>query len=63
MKKGKPRTNPDKPQNNKVNPCPYYEEHEGFTICEGGYTNASTICKGNPHNCVKTLYHREASCR
>lgn len=43
MRKSKPRTNPDKPQNNKVNPCPYYEEHEGFTKGESLYNMWMTL--------------------
>ena len=60
MKVNKLRHNPYKPQNNRIYPCPRYEEHYGTYYCEGGYGEAS-ICKGNPHNCVKTFYHRAAS--
>lgn len=64
MAKGKPRHNPDKPQNNKPLVCPYYETYSwmpGIAYCEGGETNAAYICKGNPHNCIKTYLHRNAS--
>ena len=61
MGKEKPRLNPDKKQNNYLYPCPYFEDHNGFYVCEGGETNAAKICKGNPHNCVKTKYHKLAS--
>ena len=62
MSKGKPRWYPDKPQNNKQNPCPRYEEYSsGGCYCEGGSVGDAEICKGNPHNCMKTLYHRAAS--
>ena len=37
MGKGKPRHNPDKPQNNRVYPCPRYEEYSwGGCYCHGG---------------------------
>lgn len=52
MGKGKPRQNPDKPQNRIGGFCSYFDE------CLGVETS---ICKGNPHNCVKTKYHKMAS--
>jgi hypothetical protein len=55
MGKGKLRHNPDKPQNKKGGFCQYFEE----TGCEGGYGDTKK-CIGNPHNCVKTKYHRLA---
>ena len=62
MGKGKPRLYPDKPQNNRKIPCPRYEEYSnGSCCCEGGSVGDAEICKGNPHNCVKTTYHRAAS--
>ena len=62
MSKRKPRWYPDKPQNNMKIPCPRYEEYStGGCYCHGGDSNDAKICKGNPHNCVKTLYHRAAS--
>jgi hypothetical protein len=62
MSKNKSRWYPDKPQNNKQNPCPRYEEYStGGCYCHGGWSDDAKICKGNPHNCVKTLYHRAAS--
>lgn len=61
MSKGKPRWYPDKPQNNRPKVCPYFEDHNGLFICEGGETNAAKICKGNPHNCIKAKYHKEAT--
>lgn len=66
MSKGKPRHDPNKPQNNKPLICPYYETYSwmpGVANCEGGETNAAYICKGNPHNCIKTYLHKEASKR
>ena len=63
MSKGKPRHNPDKPQNKIGCWCAYYEEHEGingvFSCCERGWD--TTKCKGNPHNCVKVIYQTLAS--
>ena len=62
MGKNRPRRYPNKPQNNKQNPCPRYEEYSnGNCYCEGGSVSDAYICKGNPHNCVKTKYHRAAS--
>ena len=62
MGKGKPRWNPDKPQNNKSPRCPRYEEYNnGLCYCHGGHVKDAYTCKGNPHNCVKTKYHRAAS--
>ena len=61
MGKGKPRHNPDKPQNNYPTRCPYYDSCNGVVYCEGGYTGAAKVCKGNRHNCIKTKYHLVAS--
>ena len=62
MTKGKSRHNPNKPQNNKQIPCPRYEEYSnGGYYCEQGNSKDAEICKGNPHNCIKTMYHRAAS--
>ena len=61
MSKGKPRWYPEKPQNNRQIPCPRYEEHEGNCYCEQGTSADAMVCKGNPHNCVKTKYHIAAS--
>jgi hypothetical protein len=63
MSKGKPRHNPDKPQNNYGGICPYYEEYpNGSASCENSFIANVNICKGNPHNCVKIKYHKLA-CR
>jgi hypothetical protein len=63
MGKGKARCNPDKPQNKMGNFCQYYEEYEdGYTACEG-LIGSVKVCKGNPHNCVKALYHKLANCK
>lgn len=63
MGKGKPRHNPDKPQNKIGAVCPWYEEFKdssGEVIvknCEGWMsTKAAEICGGNPHNCIKVKY-------
>lgn len=62
MAKGKPRRYPDKPQNNFSIPCLRYEKYSnGLCYCEQGSSNDAKVCKGNPHNCVKTKYHRAAS--
>ena len=62
MSKGKARWYPDKPQNNRQIPCSRYEEYKsGGCYCHGGCSKDAEICKGNPHNCVKTKYHRAAS--
>lgn len=68
MGKGKPRHNPDKPQNKYGSFCPMVEEipqPDGsmYLRCEhfGGNANDIKVCKGNRHNCVKTYLHREAS--
>lgn len=62
MGKGKTRHNPDKRQNKMGGECSYYEKyHFGLPpFCAGGKSCAE-ICKGNPHNCVKTFYKRAAS--
>jgi hypothetical protein len=60
MAKGKARWFPDKPQNKMGKFCSYYEEYKGgFAACEG-LIGSVKVCKGNPHNCVKTLYHKLA---
>ena len=64
MGKGKPRHNPDKPQNKYGSRCPYAEEMIwGGFHCEAWLSgNPDTyVCKGNRHNCIKTLYRRQAS--
>lgn len=62
MGKNKPRWYSDKPQNNMKIPCSRYEEYSnGMCYCHGGTYDDAKICKGNPHNCIKTFYHRAAS--
>lgn len=61
MSKGKPRWYPAKPQNNMPLVCPRYESHGGTVYCEQGNVGDAQVCRGNPHNCVKTKYHRAAS--
>lgn len=62
MSKGKPRWYPDKPQNKIGSRCPRFEDHSnGIYYCEQGNVGDAKVCKGNPHNCVKTKYHRAAS--
>lgn len=61
MGKNKPRQNPNKNQNKMGDFCQYYEEYaSGYEACESHIGDAK-VCKGNPHNCVKTLYRRVAS--
>lgn len=61
MGKNKPRHNPNKSQNKMGNFCQYYEEYSsGDVACEVHIGDAK-VCKGNPHNCIKTLYGRAAS--
>ena len=61
MGKGKPRHNPDKPQNN-YNHCPYtcseeIEKSDGsvYIHCEEGRLegNVTNICGRNRYNCLK----------
>ena len=68
MGKGKPRHNPDKPQNKYGSSCQWLEEIQMpdgnvYLHCQqSGIRDTSTrICKGNRHNCVKTYLHKEAS--
>ena len=67
MGKGKPRHNPDKPQNKYGAECPLLEEISCngtvYLHCEfmGIDDRATKICKGNRHNCLKAYLHREAS--
>lgn len=62
MGRGKPRHNPDKKQNKYGNWCDACEEVNGKLYCEAMHgTNATKICKGNPHNCCKVKYHKEAT--
>jgi len=60
MGKDKPRHDPDKPQNRIGSWCSYCDELLGSGLtCEAD--GDADVCKGNPHNCVKTKYHRMAS--
>lgn len=62
MGKGKPRRDPNKKQNNYGNWCSACDEIDGKLYCEAMQgTNATKIYKGNPHNCVKVKYHKEAT--
>ncbi len=62
MGKGKPRKYPEKPQNNYPRVCPRYETYETAPpYCHGGNSDDAKVCGGNPHNCIKTKYHRAAS--
>lgn len=59
MGKGKSRLFPDKRQNKKGFWCGACDEINGKLHCE--YGEDASICKGNPHNCIKTLYHHQAT--
>ena len=68
MGKGKPRHNSDKPQNKYGARCGILEEipqPDGSVQlhcdCFGSTAADVKVCKGNRHNCIKTLFHREAS--
>lgn len=56
MGKGKPRHDPNKVQNQLGEICPYYEYTNGSPCCENSFVADVSICKGNPHNCVKVKY-------
>jgi len=65
MGKNKPRHNPDKKQNLIGDFCQWYEFWQAEDKSKGGYCEGhfgdGKICKGNPHNCVKTKYSKLAS--
>ena len=60
MGKGKPRHNPDKPQNKLGALCSWAETypHTTYIYCERGYS--AQFCKGNPHLCKKAWYRSQA---
>lgn len=57
--KGKPRRDPNKPQNKYGSTCHLYNKECGGW-CEF-HIGDTKVCKGNRHNCVKTIYRRAAS--
>lgn len=59
MGKGKPRHNPNKPQNKTGKWCSYYEGYDDIHWCELGYD--ITKCNGILHNCCKVKYQILAS--
>lgn len=61
MGKGKPRHNPDKPQNKLGKMCGWAETypHTDYIYCEHGYN--AEFCKGDPHLCKKAWYRSQAS--
>lgn len=61
MSKGKPRHDPNKKQNQYGFWCSAAEEFNDSLNCELYGRKAAAICKGNPHNCCKVLYHNEAT--
>ena len=63
MGKGKPRHNPDKPQNKYGKVCKCYL-HDGGYFCPAYHKNMVDIikiCNLNPHNCSKVKYRLFAS--
>ena len=40
--------------------CKQFKQNR-YEECEQGNSADAKICKGNPHNCVKTKYHRATS--
>lgn len=60
MGKGKPRHDPDKPQNKLGKWCRFAEDypHTDYIYCEAGYD--ARFCKGNPHLCTKAWYRNQA---
>ena len=60
MSKGKPRHNPDKPQNKIGNWCRFAEDfpNTDYIYCEAGYD--ASFCKGNPHKCKKAWYRSQS---
>lgn len=59
MGKGKPRHNPQKRQNLMGMVCQFSDDIKEKTICAHGEN--TKVCKGNPHNCIKILYRKEAA--
>ena len=63
MGKGKPRHNPEKPQNNYGGDgqCIWCDEVNGRLECEFLCSfDVINICRGNRHNCCKVTYHQWA---
>ena len=60
MGKGKPRHDPEKPQNKIGTWCRFAESypHTDYIYCEAGYS--TRYCQGNPHKCKKAWYHSQA---
>ena len=61
MAKEKPRHDPRKTANLMGKICQFSDEINGKLVCNHGEN--INICKGNPHNCVKVTYQKEASKR
>lgn len=59
MGKNKPRWYPNKKQNKIGGICASCDVIDEKMFCE--YGDDTKICKGNPHNCIKTFYHKNAS--
>lgn len=55
MGKGKPRHNPDKPQNKIGGWCQLYHDKYGDS-CPHYYLGDVKVCQGNPHMCIKNFY-------
>lgn len=60
MSKGKPRHDPDKPQNKLGQWCRFAESypHTDYIYCMAGHD--ARFCKGNRHLCMKALYRSQA---
>lgn len=70
MGKGKPRHNPDKPQNTVGGDydCEFYDSYaDGREFCHDHWNkwwkteDGKLVCKGNPHTCLKMKHHYIAS--
>lgn len=62
MGKGKPRHNPNKPQNKYGSHCKLYESDGGY-YCPSNLPMEEILkrCKCNRHNCCKLKYQKLAS--
>ena len=56
MGKGKPRHNPDKPQNKIGYWCQLYHETKDGGHCPHYHLGDAKVCNGNPHMCIKNWY-------
>lgn len=61
MGKGRPRHNHNKRANQRGSWCSHCEDINGLLTCTYNGTRGTTICKGNPHNCMKVALRELAS--